>query len=107
MRQCFKNFPANFQSRPMFLAVFFSKRVMDDDDRRKIFFLALRGEDGSLIYRVGVTVEYRSSVPTRDITAQQSAHSASSAKTSAVLREAVVELLCLTMLPSALTFLLK
>ena len=50
MRQCFKNFPAKFQSRPTFLAGFFSKRVTDDDDRRKTFFLASRGEDSSLIH---------------------------------------------------------
>ena len=65
MRQCFKNIPAKFQSRPTFLAGFFSKRVTDDDDWRKTFFLNSRGEDSSLIHRA-VTMEYRSSVPTRD-----------------------------------------
>ena len=66
MRQCFKNIPAKFQSRPTFLAGFFSKRVTDDDDRRKTFFLASRGEDSSLIYRVVTMVmEYRIGVPTR------------------------------------------
>ena len=63
MRQCFKNIPAKFQSRPTFRAGIFSKRVTDDGDRRKTFFLALRGEESSLIHRV-VTMEYRSSVPT-------------------------------------------
>ena len=57
MRQCFKNIPAKFQSRPTFLAAFFSKRVTDDDDRRKTFFLASCSEYSSLIYRV-VTMEY-------------------------------------------------
>ena len=65
MRQCFKNIPAKFQSLPTFRAGFFAKRVTDYDDRRKTFFLALRGEQSSLIHRV-VTMEYRSSVPTRD-----------------------------------------
>ena len=38
----------------------FSKRVTDDDDRRKTFFLASRGEDSSLIHRVVIMVmEYR------------------------------------------------
>ena len=60
MRQCFKNIPAKFQSRPTLLAGFFSKRVTDDDDRRKTFFLASCCEYSSLIYRV-VTMEYRSS----------------------------------------------
>ena len=60
MRQCFKNIPAKFQSRQTFLAGFFSKRVTDDDDRRKTFFLASCGEYSSLIYRV-VTMEYRTS----------------------------------------------
>ena len=64
MRQCFKNIPAKFQSRPTFRAGIFSKRVTDDDDRRKTFFLASLGEESSLIHRV-VTMEYRSSVPTR------------------------------------------
>ena len=36
----------------------FSKRVTDDDDRRKTFFLASCSEYSSLIYRV-VTMEYR------------------------------------------------
>ena len=58
MRQCFKNIPAKFQSRPTFLAGFFSKRVADDDDRRKTFFLASWSEYSSLIYCV-VTMEYR------------------------------------------------
>ena len=58
MRQCFKNIPAKFQSRPTFLAGFFSKRVTDDDDRRKTFFLASCCEYSSLNYRV-VTMEYR------------------------------------------------
>ena len=58
MRQCFKNIPAKFQSRPMFLAGFFSKIVTDDDDRRKTFFLASCSEYSSLNYRV-VTMEYR------------------------------------------------
>ena len=58
MRQCLKNIPAKFQSRPTFLVGFFSKRVTDDDDRRKTFFLASCGEYSSLIYRV-VTMEYR------------------------------------------------
>ena len=60
MRQCFKNIPAKFQSRPTFLVGFFSKRVTDDDDRRKTFFLASCSEYTSLIYRV-VTMEYRTS----------------------------------------------
>ena len=60
MRQCFKNIPAKFQSRPTVLAGFFSKRVTDDDDRRKTFFLTSCCEYSSLIYRV-VTMEYRSS----------------------------------------------
>ena len=60
MRQCFKNIPAKFQSRPTFLAGFFSKRVTDDYDRRKTFFLASCSEYSSLIYRV-VTMEYRTS----------------------------------------------
>ena len=60
MRQCFKNIPAKFQSRPTLLAGFFSKRVTDDDDRRKTFFLASCGECSSLIYCV-VTMEYRTS----------------------------------------------
>ena len=47
MRQCIKSFPAKFQSRPTFLAEFFSKRVADDDDRKKTFFLASRGEQSS------------------------------------------------------------
>ena len=65
MRQCFKNIPAKFQSRPTFRAGIFSKRVTDDDDdRRKTFFLASRGEESSLIHHV-VTMEYRSSVPSR------------------------------------------
>ena len=58
MRRCFKNIPAKFQSRPTFLAGFFSKWVTDDDDRRKTFFLASRSEYSSLIYRI-VTMEYR------------------------------------------------
>ena len=58
MRQCLKNIPAKFQSRPAFLVGFFSKRVTDDDDRRKTFFLASCSEYSSLIYRV-VTMEYR------------------------------------------------
>ena len=58
MRQCLKNIPAKFQSRPTFLVGFFSKRVTDDDDRRKTFFLASCSEYSSLIYRV-VTMEYR------------------------------------------------
>ena len=67
MRQCFKNNPAKlkFQSRPTFLAGFFSKRVTDHVVRRKTFFLASRGENSSLIHRV-VTMEYSSSVPTPD-----------------------------------------
>ena len=60
MRQCFKNIPAKFQSRPTFLAGFFSKRVTDDDDRRKTFLLASCSEYSSLNYRV-VTMEYRTS----------------------------------------------
>ena len=60
MRQYFKNIPAKFQSRPTFLAGFFSKRVTDDDDRRKTLFLASCSEYCSLIYRV-VTMEYRTS----------------------------------------------
>ena len=60
MRQCFKNIPAKFQSRPTFLAGFFSKRVTDDDDRRKTFFLASCSEYSPLNYRV-VTMEYRTS----------------------------------------------
>ena len=60
MRQCLKNIPAKFQSRPMFLVGFFSKRVTDDDDRRKTFFLASCSEYSSLIYRV-VAMEYRTS----------------------------------------------
>ena len=64
MRQCVKNIPARFQSRPTFLAGSFSKRVMDDDDRRKTFFLAscsfMCSEYSSLIYSV-VTMEYRTS----------------------------------------------
>ena len=60
MRQCFKNIPAKFQSRPTFLAGFFSKRVTDDDDRRKTFFLASCSEYSSLNFRV-VTMEYRTS----------------------------------------------
>ena len=52
MRQCFKNIPAKFQSRPTFLAGFFFKRVTDDDDRRKTFFLVSCSEYSSLIYRV-------------------------------------------------------
>ena len=35
-----KIIPAKFQSRPTFLAGFFSKRVTYDDDRRKTFLLA-------------------------------------------------------------------
>ena len=58
MRQCLKNIPAKFQSRPTFLVEFFSKRVTDDDDRKKTFFLASCSEYSSLIYRV-VTMEYR------------------------------------------------
>ena len=58
MRQCLKNIPAKFQSRPTFLVEFFSKRVTDDDDRRKTFFLTSCSEYSSLIYRV-VTMEYR------------------------------------------------
>ena len=58
MRQCLKNIPAKFQSRSTFLVGFFSKRVTDDDDRRKTFFLASCSEYSSLIYRV-VTMEYR------------------------------------------------
>ena len=57
MRQCLKNIPAKFQSRPTFLVGFFSKRVTDDDDRRKTFFLTSCSEYSSLIYRV-VTMEY-------------------------------------------------
>ena len=60
MRQCLKNIPAKFQSRPTFLAGFFSKRATDDDDRRKTFFLASCSEYSSLIFRV-VTMEYRAS----------------------------------------------
>ena len=60
MRQCFKNIPAKFQSLPTFLAGFFSKRVTDDDNRRKTFFLASCSECSSLIYCV-VTMEYRTS----------------------------------------------
>ena len=61
MRQCFKKVPGKFQSRPTFLAGFFSKRVTDDDDRRNTFFLASRGEDSSLIHRVvTMDMEYRS-----------------------------------------------
>ena len=56
----FQNIPAKFQIRPTFLAGFFSKRVTDDDDRRKTFFLASRGEDSSLIHRVvTIVMEYR------------------------------------------------
>ena len=58
MRQCLKNFPAKFQSRPTFLPEFFSKRVTDDDDRRKTFFLASCSEYSSLNHHV-VTMEYR------------------------------------------------
>ena len=50
MRQCLKNIPAKFQSRPTFLAGFFSKRVTDDEDRRKTFFLASCSEYSSLIF---------------------------------------------------------
>ena len=60
IRRCFKNIPEKFQSRPTFLAGFFSKRVTDDDDRRKTLFFALRSEYSSLIYRV-VTMEYHTS----------------------------------------------
>ena len=60
MNQCLKNIPAKFQSRPTFLEGFFSKRVTDNDDRRKTFFLASCSEYSSLIYRV-VTMEYRTS----------------------------------------------
>ena len=60
MCQCFKNIPAKFQSRATFLAGFFSKRVTDDDDRRKTFFLASCGEYSSFICRV-VTMESRNS----------------------------------------------
>ena len=60
LRQCFKNVPAKFQSRPTLLAGFFSRRVTDDDDRTKTFFLASCSEYSSLIYRV-VTMEYRTS----------------------------------------------
>ena len=60
MHRCFKNIPVKFQSRPTFLAGFFSKKVTDDDDRRKTFFLASCSEYSSLIYRV-VTMEYRTS----------------------------------------------
>ena len=55
-----KNIPTKFQSRPTFLVGFFSKRVTNDDDRRKTFFLASCSEYSSLIYRV-VTMEYRTS----------------------------------------------
>ena len=40
--------------------IFFPKRVTDDDDRRKTFFLASCSEYSSLIFRV-VTMEYRRS----------------------------------------------
>ena len=60
MRQFLKSFPAKFQSRPIFLAGFFSKRVTGVDHRRKTFFLASCSEYSSLIYRV-VTMEYRTS----------------------------------------------
>ena len=60
MHQCFKKIPAKFQSRPTFLPGFFSKRMTDEDDRRKTFFVASCGEYSSLIYRV-VTMEYRTS----------------------------------------------
>ena len=60
----FKNIPAKFQSRPTFLAGFFSKRVTDDHDRRKTFFLASCSEYSSLIYRV-VTMEYRTTCSVR------------------------------------------
>ena len=58
MCQCFKNNPAKFQSRPAFLAGFFSKRVTNDDDWRKTFFLASCSEYSFLNYHV-VTMEYR------------------------------------------------
>ena len=90
MRQCFKKIPAKFQSRPTFLAGFFSKRVTDDDDWRKTFFLASRGEESSLIHGV-VTMEYRSSVPIRDRGSALPVRTLRElCKTSAVLREPVV-----------------
>ena len=55
MRQCFKNIPAKFQIPSDVSAGIFSKRVTDNDDPRKTFFLASRGEDSSLIHR-GVTM---------------------------------------------------
>ena len=64
MRKCLKIIPAKFQSRPTFLVGFFSKRVTDDDDRRKTFFLPSCRQYSSLIYRV-VTMEYRRSTGDR------------------------------------------
>ena len=55
----FKNIPAKFQSRPTFLAWFFSKRVIVDDVRRKTFFFTPRGQYCSLSHTV-VSMEYRS-----------------------------------------------
>ena len=72
----FKKIPAKFQSRPTFLAGFFSKRVTDDDDRRKTFFLASCSEYSSLIYHV-VTMEYRTSDRGNAYAFRVSPHSAS------------------------------
>ena len=81
-----KTFLPSFKAVRRFGREVFSKRVTDDDDRRKTFFLALRGEESSLIHRV-VTMDYRSSV--RQCFASPH-RSASSVNTSAVFREPVV-----------------
>ena len=54
-----KIFLPSFKAVQRFWRNFF-QRVMDDDDRRKTFFLASCSEYSSLIYRV-VTMEYRTS----------------------------------------------
>ena len=58
MRQCFKNIPAKFQSRPTFLAGLFFQKSDGRRRSKEAFFLASCCEYSSLNYRV-VTMEYR------------------------------------------------
>ena len=111
----FQNFSCQISKPSDVSGGIFSKRVTDDDDRRKTFFefLASRGEDSSLTHRVVTMVmEYRSGVPTRDRDKRRPHRLREHCKNfSCPSRSSVLllsfELLCLTMSPSTLIFLLK
>ena len=114
----------NVSNVPSFKAVqhfwrdFLSKIVTDDDVRKETFFLASRGEDGSLI----TVMEYCSSVPTRDrgmhissphtpaLRALQASKNFSCPSTSKFFHFLCLlnfKLLCLTMSPSVFSFKMK